>query len=344
MISSLVSLFTMTRTDETPTPLTNYRPPDVHEYPGKWLVAQGGSGDNGVFLFFDRIEIGRYSEKKIRLPGVLYVNDRTVSSRHCVITQEQDGRCYVRDTSRNGTRLDGRRLTPNMTTEIKVGQELAIGRELRVRLDGTEPESLVAEDPTTGTFGFGVTTTVTVLVGDIRNYTTLVRMADPSELQTSVNRVFERLEHEVELMDGTIKELQGDALFAFWEKGAHDCHACKACDAALHLKEVVNKLAADPSVWSVGGHSLAMDFALATGLVTISGHGSDGALGLSMVGESVVLAYRIEKFATKSTGPIIVCPITRNLAKDEFKFKDLGNHKAKGFDTEHHLFSLVKSK
>ncbi len=76
-------------------------------------------------------------------------------------------------------------------------------------------------------------------------------------------------------------------------------------------------------------------------MVTISGYGSDGALGLSMVGESVVLAYRIEKFANNSTGPIIVCPITQRLAKDEFKFKDLGEHTAKGFDDRPRtLFSI----
>ena len=109
-------------------------------------------------------------------------------------------------------------------------------------------------------------------------------------------------------LGGTLKEFQGDALFAFWEKGSDGCHACQACDAALRLKQLVGRLAADPAVWSVAGHPLEMDFALSTGMVTISGYGSEGALGLSMVGESVVLAYRIEKFANRSTGPIIVCP------------------------------------
>jgi class 3 adenylate cyclase len=324
--------------------VTNYRPPDVIEYPAKWLVTEGSSGPDGVYLFFDRIEISRFSEKKLRIPGILHVQDPTVSSRHCVITQEPDGRCYVRDQSRNGTRLDGRRLTPNMATEIEVGQVLSLGRGFRLRLDGKPPEFEVFEDPGTDTFGVGEMTTVTVLVGDIRNYTTLVRMADPKDLQASVNRVFERLEHEVGLLGGTLKELQGDALFAFWEKGDFECHACMACRAALKLKEAVGRMAADPSTWSVGGHPLAMDFALASGMVTISGHGSDGALGLSMVGESVVLAYRIEKFANNSTGPVIVCPITRQLAKDEFDFKDLGKHTAQGFDEEHELYSLIREK
>ena len=327
-----------------PEPVTVYRPPDVIEYPAKWLVAEGVDGTGGVFLFFDRIEIGRYSEKKQELVGVLGIQDPTVSSRHCVITQEPDGRCFVKDTSRNGTRLDGRRLTPNMTTEFMVGQELTLGRALKLRLDGKPPEFADLDEPSTDTFGVGELTTVTVLVGDIRNYTTLVRMAGTADLQTSVNRVFERIEREVAALGGTVKELQGDALFAFWEKNSHECHACQACQAALNLKQLVSKLAADPAVWNVGGHPLAMDFALATGLVTISGYGSDGALGLSMVGESVVLAYRIEKFADKSTGPIIVCPITRRLADEHFKFKDLGEHTPKGFDTTQHLFSLVKAK
>ena len=325
-------------------PRTRYQPPEVIEYPGKWLVTEDGSNPDGVYLFFDRLQIGRLHEKQPGLPGTLLIDDPTVSSRHCEITQDPDGRCYVRDTSRNGTRLDGRRLTPNKTTELEVGQVLTIGRELRLRLDGMPPAAAEEERSITDTFGIGTTTVVTVLVGDIRNYTTLVRMAGTDGLQASVNRVFERLEHEVTALGGTLKEFQGDALFAFWEKGPDDCHACQACLGALRLKQLVGKLAADPEVWSVGGFPLEMDFALCTGMVTISGYGSEGALGLSMVGESVVLAYRIEKFADRSTGPIIVCPITRQMAKEKFDFKDLGVHKAKGFDGEHHLYGLIGEK
>ena len=95
--------------------LTSYQPPEVMDFPGKWLVAESAAGFDDVFLFFNRVEIGRFHEKR-RLPGMLLVRDQTVSSRHCVITQEPDGRCFVRDMSRNGTRVDGRRLTPNHQT------------------------------------------------------------------------------------------------------------------------------------------------------------------------------------------------------------------------------------
>jgi class 3 adenylate cyclase len=323
--------------------ITHYVPPAVPEYPGKWLVADSGSGQNEVFLFFDRIEIGRYKESR-KLPGFLLVNDPTVSSRHCVITQEPDGRCYVRDVSRNGTRLDGRRLSPNLRTEMSPGQVLSIGKVLNLRLDGHPPVGSGTESTSTDTFGVADSTVVTLLVGDIRNYTSMVQMADQTGLQDSVNRVFGRLEQEVRDLGGTLKEFQGDALFAFWEKNSNDCHASQACRAALRLKSLVAKLGADPLVWNVAGFPLGMDFALCTGLVTISGYGGDGALGLSMVGESVVLAFRIEKLANKDTGPIIVCPITRQMAGDGFKFKELGRHTVEGFDADHNLYALVKEK
>ena len=176
-----------------PEVVTSYRPPEVVPYPGKWLVVDGSTGPESVFLFFDRIEIGRFSEKKIGLPGVLGIQDPTVSSHHCVITQEPDGRCYIRDKSRNGTRLDGRRLTPNLATEIMVGQEISVGRLVTLRLDGQPPEFAEPDQGSTDTHGIGELSTVTVLVGDIRNYTTIVRMAGTADVQRSVNRVFERL-------------------------------------------------------------------------------------------------------------------------------------------------------
>ncbi len=214
-----------------------------------------------------------------------------------------------------------------------------------LRLDGMPPQGEISRASDTSTFGVAHTTPVTVLVGDIRNYTNLVRLAGCTEIQESVNRVFEILEREVEKLGGTLKEFQGDAIFAFWERNETiPCHARQACRAALHLNEAVGRLAADPEVWGIPSHPLAMDFALATGLVTISGYGSDGAMGLSMVGESVVLAFRIEKFANEKTGPIIVCPDTMNLAKDGFEFKSIGKHRAKGFDEEHSLYALVRER
>jgi class 3 adenylate cyclase len=322
----------------------SYSTPTATNHQPKRLVAVGGPDAGTSFTFYDRVEVGRFREDRM-IPGVLLLKDQTVSSNHCTIIQEPDGRCFVRDTSRNGTRLDGRRLSPNLKSEVKVGQVLSVGRESGFRLEGESP--VMAEpspQSTTGTMGLANPTTVTVLVGDIREYTVLVQQQTSSAVQESVGRVFQRLEKAVVELGGTLKEFQGDAIFAFWEEGSQGNHAVDACKAALALQKIAEELAEDSTVWQVEDHPLRMDWALATGPVVISGYGSEGALGLSMVGESVVLAFRIEKFADDTTGSIIACPVTRKMASKSFKFKDLGSRQAKGFESSHQLYSLVGEK
>lgn len=312
------------------------------DYPVKLLVDTDGGRYS--YRFYDRIVIGRYHESRLRT-GELLIEDQTVSSRHCVITQDPDGRCFVRDTSRNGTRVDGRRLSPNSKTEIRVGQVISAGRHLALRIEGDQAVQDREEDPiSTETKGVADTAVVTILVGDIRNYTRLVQNAPTALLQESVSRVFARLEKAVVAHGGTIKEFQGDSLFAFWERGSSRHHAVEACKAALDLRVLSENLARDASVWTVNGFALEMDWALTTGLVVISGHGAGNALGLSMVGEAVVLAYRIEKLADETTGPIIACPDTHMMAAEHFEFKDLGSRNAKGFDAPQRIYALIGEK
>jgi len=325
-----------------PDALARYRPPQPADIPVRRLVEV--NGDRATYDFYDRIEIGRDHGGPLRA-GMLMVRDPTVSSRHCVITRDRAGACFVRDVSRNGTRIDGRRLSPNSKTEFKAGQILSLGRNLELRLDGEDVESASSAE-TSGTQTIGVlnTTVVTILVADIRNFTTLVRMAPAALLQESVARVFARLEKAVVAHGGTLKEFQGDALFAFWEQGSTRNHAVEACRAALDLHRLAENLARNPSVWAVEGFPLEMDWALTTGLVAISGYGGENILGLSMVGESVVLAFRLEKLADESTGPIITCPDTRLMASDVFEFQDLGSRTAKGFDAPQKIFALTGEK
>jgi len=324
--------------------LVSYRVPPPADIPRKRLVEVEGSG--AQYDFFDRIEIGRYHEAR-RQAGLLMVRDPTVSSHHCVITQDRDGACFVRDTSRNGTRIDGRRLSPNSKTELKPGQILSIGRTLRLRLDGDDDGlTSAAEEEITAsqTMRVSNTTVVTILVGAIRRFKTMVQTAHSTVLQESVARVFARLEKAVVEHGGTLKEFQGDAIFAFWEQGSSSNHAARACRAALDLHRLSEELARDRAVWAVEDFPLEMDWALTTGLVAISGYGGENILGLSMVGEAVVLAFRLEKLADESTGPIVACPDTRLMAGDSFEFEDLGSKRAAGFERSQRLFALRAEK
>ncbi|MHC5114454.1 MAG: adenylate/guanylate cyclase domain-containing protein [Planctomycetota bacterium] len=322
-----------------------YQDPLPTNVPPRYLVV--GSGvDERRYTFFDRIMIGRVDEPA--RPGVLYVDDETVSQEHCVISQTSCGRCFLRDLSRNGTRLDGRRMHPSIEVEIHAGQVLSVGAGTQFRLEGGATPEPETAGPAGGARGRSTvpqveTRDVTVLVGDIRDYTTLVQAAPPEALQLSVSRLFERLEREVERHGGTVKEHHGDALFAFWEETPVRSHVASACRAALELEAIAGDLGRDRAVWSLDGFPLRMDWALATGPVVIHSFGGDHPMGLSVVGEPVVLAFRIEKVATDATGPIVACPATRREAGADFLFEALGPHDAKGFAAPVEVFALRRS-
>jgi class 3 adenylate cyclase len=183
----------------------------------------------------------------------------------------------------------------------------------------------------------------TVLVGDIRDYTVLVRTALSEELQRAVTGLFDRLTEEVIARGGTVKEYQGDAILAYWEGDAQGGQAVRACTAALSLHALAARLGREPTAWPFPDHPLRMDWALATGLVLIDSFGAGQPTGLSMMGEPVVRAFRIEKFATDETGPMVACPSTRDAASHAFRFADLGERQAKGFDRPDRVFALLGS-
>jgi class 3 adenylate cyclase len=317
-----------------------YTAPPPGPPPAKHLVAESGSPGEQRFVFYESIEIGRDQPGRPAVPGQLLVDDPTISFRHAIVHHSPGGCCTVRDLSRNGTRLDGRRLVPNVETEFRAGQVIEIPGGIRLALAGVESQRL---DPVLGgTLGVPGLTFATVLVGDIRDYTVLVRRAPSAELQQSVGRVFERLTNEVVQYGGTVKEYQGDAIFAFWEGPLDGRQAIKACTAASALDRLACRLAEDRTAWQLADFPLRMDWALATGPVVIDSVGSTGQrAGLSMIGESVVLAFRLEKFVTSETGPIIACHMTHSLAKSFFAFRDLGEMQAKGFDRPDHAFALL---
>jgi len=340
---------------KTPAPrvaVCRFSPAPEDGAPLKYLARDLGSGPTAErYQFSTQLEIGRDEDGREATPGLLLVADACVSFRHCVVRQTPEGACFVRDLSRNGTQLDGRRLVPNAEVEFKVGQTLELARGLRFVLEGQPAKARV----TAGRTKMDPTLTLApVLVGDIRDYTLMVRKAPAASLQQSVSRVFEALTRSVEASGGTVKEFPGDAILAFWEGSFRGQMALAAAQAAIALDRLAKEIAGDPSIWSLEDHPLQMDWALATGQVVIEAFGETTPVGLSMVGEPVVLACRIEKLATEATGPILACHATRDMVERALRelraggaapippleFIDLGELQAKGFDQPERVYSL----
>ncbi len=330
---------------ESGAPLTgaaiSYLAPPAGRAPARELVAVSGPCQGGRFPFFDYLEIGRLEPGQAPAPGVLRVADGTVSERHCVITQDTRGRCWVRDTSSNGTRIDHRRLVPGTESELQPGQVLTLGLDLAFRLGA--PATKTAPPPEAHerrTKLVSSWTSATVVVGDIRGYTTLVREAQQESLEASVSGLFHQLTRRVTELGGTVKEYSGDAILAYWEAGEAGNHAVRACRAALALDGEAARLGRDPALWRLA-QPARMEWALASGNVLVNSMGGPHPVGLSMIGPPVVLAYRLEKLADDDTGRILACGRTRALAAAAFRFRALGPRMLDGFAEPQDVFALT---
>jgi adenylate cyclase len=308
------------------------------------LVSRGEGLERRV-PFAHQLEIGRRTEDREETDGVLLIQDPTVSYRHCVVYREGERSCFVRDTSRNGTWLNGRRLVPYVPARIRPGQVLSLGEGHHFVLEGAELPTLEERRPSRGgTMLENEPTEVTVLVGDVRDYTRLVSHVSAKALQSALPKIFQRLEAEIGELGGTVKEYQGDAVFAFWERHTNEECAAAACRTALALDRLGARLAQDRTLWDFPSFPLRLDWAVASGPVVILAHGAHSPMGLSMVGPVVPLAFRLEKLANEETGPIVVCERTHLLAGDAFEFRDLGRRPVKGFDEAPRVFSLLRER
>jgi len=311
------------------------------------LLYNPGTPSEKTYKFFERIEIGRRSLKDSSSLNHISLRDNSISARHCIVTQSPEGRFFIRDVSRNGTRVDGRRLVPNLEFELDRGQAIQVGSHTFLLFVDEDEESDSKEERLTEverTYLVTNETVVTVLVGDIRGYTSLTQQFSTSDVYQSVRRAFSELERIVFQRGGTLKEYQGDAIFAFWEARPEEPgqHAIMACTAALDLNRRVALLAQDFTIWRITDFPLYMDWALATGPVLISSFGGDHPTGLSMVGDTVNLAFRLESMATDELGPILTCQETQALASGKFDFKYLGEVETKGRQGKEKIFSLTE--
>ncbi|MGI8792452.1 MAG: adenylate/guanylate cyclase domain-containing protein [Acidimicrobiales bacterium] len=154
---------------------------------------------------------------------------------------------------------------------------------------------------------------VTVLMSDIRGYTSIAEHADPSALARQLNT--HRAEMNRAILDngGTVMQFVGDAVMAvFGAPLAVDRHADRALSAARDMHRLQ---AAVNSAWSTDGLApFDLGIGLSTGRVAGALLGSDQRLEYTIVGDTVNLTQRLQQFA--SAGQIVLSEPTAELLSE----------------------------
>ena len=145
----------------------------------------------------------------------------------------------------------------------------------------------------------GVRKPVCILFSDVRGFTTLTEKADSAALVKQLNEYFEEMVKIVFAHQGSLDKFIGDAVMAVWGNivslgPARDAH--NAVATALAMKSSLKKLNED---WkSRGMPELAFGIGINHGEVIVGNLGSSEKMELTVIGDAVNLASRLES-ATK---------------------------------------------
>jgi class 3 adenylate cyclase len=154
---------------------------------------------------------------------------------------------------------------------------------------------------------------VTILMSDLRGFTSLSENRDPEDMVQLLNRYLERMSKVILEYDGMIDEFIGDAIltvFGVPEKQESDPLRAVACGLAMQnaLMELNDELASE------GNPILEMGIGINTGSVIVGNIGSEMRTKYGIVGTTINIASRIE--SNTIGGQVLIGESTYNLVKD----------------------------
>jgi class 3 adenylate cyclase len=141
---------------------------------------------------------------------------------------------------------------------------------------------------------------VTVLFADLKDSTELIRGLDPEAAQQLLDPALHHMMDAVHRFEGTVNQVLGDGIMAlFGAPVAHEDHAVRACYAGLAMQAAMQPYTEE--VRRSRGLELRMRVGLNSGEVVVRAIGNDLHMDYSAVGETTVLAARMEQTATPGT-------------------------------------------
>ncbi len=292
-----------------------------------WIDDQGREQSIEVS---DRLFVGRTCHG-VEPDKRIIIDDERVSRDHAAISFAH-GLLTLRDTSRNGTHLNGVRLTSGVDYPLKPGDQITIGSRVFTLHWGDDAHAVGRGDEDDTTRTVALAQTVTHLVADVRGFSTWVQATEPERVYRLMSETFEVLSAEVHAHHGVVKDYIGDAIYAFWEHGpqSQPQQAVHAVRAALAQRAAIEKHLAAQASGFADEAKLRMGWAITTGAVML-GHYGVKPDTLAVVGDSANLAFRLAGLANnKIAAPIVLCSYTERLVRTEMETQPLGEVETKG--------------
>jgi adenylate cyclase len=197
----------------------------------------------------------------------------------------------------------------------------------------------VSEDPSKLALG-GKERQASVLIADIRGFTTLSEKLRPTEVVELLNEYFDEMVTEIFSWDGILDKFIGDGIIAvFTEQGDESDHAERAIRCGrgmLRRLEALNhkRVKRDAPALRIG-------IGIHSGVVVAGNVGSAMRMEYTHIGDTVNTASRIEGLTKPLKVPLLISGATMERAGDiDFEFEALGPHELRGRPRPVELFAV----
>jgi adenylate cyclase len=254
--------------------------------------------------------IGRSEQSNVVLTG-----DGRVSRNHALVQRMDTGEYYLSDLgSRNGSVLNGR-LVANPTV-LRSGDIIRLGGYELVFIQEEDPVQLppeadTQEEKTTALLAVRL---ISVLVLDIRGYTSLSRQLGESKTSEMMGSLFRAAGQVLSASGSYAQKYIGDAVMAIWvHDGARPSSAdlLSVFSALCGLARIVDGLQAEFSLPAPVGFGAGIN----CGVAALGNMGSANLADHTAMGECVNKAFRLE-----SASKLVGCPIL--VGQDVYGFLD----------------------
>lgn len=181
---------------------------------------------------------------------------------------------------------------------------------------------------------------VSILLSDLRGFTTLSETMPPEQMATRLTEYFDAMTAVIFAHRGMVNDFVGDAIMAFFGAPLDDPeHALHAVQSAVAMERTVRELTRR---WEAAGLPiLKMGIGIHTGLVFAGNVGGTGKVKYAVVGDAVNVAARLEGLNKDFGTVILLTEATRLAVGDGLEVSDRGPVSVKGRRESVHVFELL---
>jgi len=184
----------------------------------------------------------------------------------------------------------------------------------------------------------------TVIFSDIRGYTTLVEQYPAHQVIYQLNQYFSAMTEVIFRHGGRVDKYLGDGMLVYFEptNGHIASSAQNAVNALYAMQRVLQSL---NRRWEAQGlPTLQMGAGVNSGVIFIGNVGSQMKMDLTILGDNVNLAARLEQLNKHYGTQVIMSETTQKWIKQSYQTRFLGNLRIRGKQNTCPAYELILEK